>query len=167
MEKNKYQKIEGKLYNYYRYKKEIGKLKSIMENLEKQIDYINDRIRNVHKYVNLDIDIPSSNTGEKVQTSFNDTSYFERELENEVTKLQREKYDKIKRLYRIDSKIRNMESLIYGMDYDISLLEPEDRKFIELKYKHNKSLLCIATELSFSSATAFRMKEKIISKLSM
>lgn len=167
MEKKQYKKIEGKLYNYYRYKKKIVKLKNIMGNLEKQIDHINDRIKNVHKYVNLDVDIPSVNLGEKVQTSFDDTSYFERELQNEVTKLQREKYDKIKRLYRMDSKIRNMENLIYEMDYDLSLLDPEDKKFIELKYRYNKSLLCIATELSFSGSTASRMKDRIISKLSI
>ena len=53
--KNKYQKIEGKLYNYYRYKNEIGKLKATMKNMEKHIKDIEDRIKNAHNYISLDV----------------------------------------------------------------------------------------------------------------
>jgi len=163
--KNKYQKIEGKLYNYYRYKNEIGKLKATMKNMEKHIKDIEDRIKNVHNYISLDVGIPSVGIGERIQTSSNCISYFERQLEQEVTKLQREKIDKIKRIYKIDRRIRDMESLICEMDYYLSLLDQEDKKIIELKYRYKRSLSYIAMELSFSNSTVIRKKDRVISKL--
>lgn len=164
-EKNEYQKIEGKLYNYYRYKNEIGKLKATMENMEKHIKEIGDRIKNAHNYINLDVDIASVCIGKRVQTSSNSTSYFERQLEHEVTKLQREKIDKIKRLYKMDRRIRDMEGLICEMDYYLSPLDLEDKKLIELRYRYKKNFSAMAIEMNMSSSTAHRRKEKIISNL--
>ena len=159
-EKSEYQKVEGKLYDYYKYKNEIGKLKNTMELLEKQIVDIDEHIRNLP----LDTDLPSVEIGERVQTSRCGTSYFEKQLDSEVTQLEKEKIDKIKRIYRIDSKIRSMEDFINEMDYSISLMDDEDKKFIELKYKQGKRATSIALEMNISQATLYRRKNKIISR---
>lgn len=164
-EKNEYQKIEGKLYNYYRYKGEVARIKNTIESIEKQITEIDNRIKNAYKYVTLDTDLPAQGFEERVQNSSDGTSYFERQLEREVTSLQKEKLDKIKRIYKMDSKVRNMENLIHEMDYNLSLLNEEERKIVELKYKSKKSIAAISMEMNISLTTTYRRKDKIISNL--
>ena len=58
-----------------------------------------------------------------------------------------------------------MESLICEMDYYLSLLDQEDKKIIELKYRYKRSLSYIAMEMSFSNSTVIRKKDRVISKL--
>ncbi|WP_368235647.1 hypothetical protein [Clostridium perfringens] len=48
------------------------------------------------------------------------------------------------------------------MDLNLSTLNEEDRRFIELKYGDDKSILAISQSLNIAQATAYRKMEEII-----
>ncbi|WP_415330922.1 hypothetical protein [Clostridium perfringens] len=48
------------------------------------------------------------------------------------------------------------------MDLNLSTLNEEDRRFIELKYGDEKSILAISQSLNIAQATAYRKREEII-----
>ncbi|WP_315065588.1 hypothetical protein [uncultured Clostridium sp.] len=76
MDKELFKKTEGRLYRYFKYKKEIHSLRRRVELLKNQIKDIDDSIKNVHKYINV---YPYQNgvgISKKVQTSRNGTSYI-------------------------------------------------------------------------------------------
>ena len=98
MEKqNLFKYTENQLYRYYEYKNKIHKLKIKVEDLEQQIISLDNQMRNVHKYIDLDTMPPGgAGIGERVQTSISGTSYMEKQMEQEVTKLEKRKVEKIK-----------------------------------------------------------------------
>ncbi|MBY7043888.1 hypothetical protein HYI16_17835, partial [Clostridium botulinum] len=84
---------------------------------------------------------------EIVQTSSNGTSYAERELIRQIERLEIELGEKIKKKGKVEYKIREIEEEISVMEDNLSSLNEENKKFIELKYGENKSVDWIAVEM--------------------
>lgn len=163
MDKELFKKTEGKLYRYYRAKKEIVALERKKENLEKQIKGIEWDIKNVH--VNTSCYQGSMGIQEKVQSSITGESYFEKEIMRAIEKLERDKLEKIKRILKINSRLRNLDEFIKYMQDNLSGLSEECKKFVDLKYGDKKNILAISRLLNLGQATAYRMREEILENI--
>ena len=162
MEENTFKKTESKLYRYYEYKSKIQKLRRKVDDLEDQINTLDNQIRNVHKYINLDTMPPGSGCGERVQTSISGTSYMEKQMEQEVTKLEKRKVEKIKNKIKTENKIADMQSFIRIMDTNIEYLSEEDKRFIEYFYGAKNKIPFISMQLNLAVATCYRRREEIV-----
>lgn len=156
-------KTEGQLYRYYEYKNKIHKFERKVEDLEQQIISLDNQMRNVHKYISLDTMPPGgAGTGERVQTSISGTSYMEKQLEQEVTKLENKKVEKIKAKLKTEAKIMDMQSFIRRMNTNLENLCEEDKRFIEYFYGTKKKIPYIAMQLNWAVATCYRRREEIV-----
>lgn len=166
MDKELFKKTEGRLYRYFRYKKEIQNMKRRIEFLENQIKDIDISIRNVHKYINVDPYQNGAGISERIQTSSTGTSYVESEMEREVTKLEKEQCNMVKSTLKLKAKIREKEFYVKSMDTNLEMLSEEDKRFIELKYGDEKEVPIIADKLSMARATAYRKREELVENIS-
>lgn len=162
MDKELFKKTEGKLYRYFRYKKDIVNSKRRIEFLENQIKEIENRIVTVHNYINVDPYQNGAGISERVQTSSTGTSYVESEMIKEVTKLEKEKCNTMKTILKLEAKIREKEAFVRRMNTNIEMLNEEDKRFMELKYGDEKNILYIHQKLNIAQATAYRKREEIV-----
>lgn len=165
MEKELFKKTEGQLYRYYRYKKQISKKYRKVETLEEQIKAIDNQMRNVHNYISLDTMPPGAGCGERVQASISGSSYMEKQMEQEVTKLEKRKVEKIKQKIKAESKIMEMKSFIRMIDTNIESLREEDKRFIEYFYGENRNIPFIAMQLKLSLPTCYRHREELLENI--
>ncbi|MGL5479407.1 MAG: hypothetical protein ACRDCB_10245 [Clostridium sp.] len=156
-------KIEKYIYDYYKNKKQVEiykfKIKKLKENLEK--------IENDIKSINISIDYYQNGISitDRVQTSLDTTSFAEKEICNEVDKLEREHLITNKKIWTINLKIRSIDQEIIVWDNLIDLLSEEEVKFIYMKYKQRKSMIFIAQEMNIAQATAYRKKDLILKEI--
>lgn len=66
MEDKLFQKTESQISRYYEYKSKIQKFRRKVDDLEDQIISLDNQMRNVHKYINLDTMPPDVGCGERV-----------------------------------------------------------------------------------------------------
>lgn len=166
MEENLFKKTESQLYRYYEYKSKIQKFRRKVDDLEEQIILLDNQMRNVHKYINLDTMPPGAGCGERVQSSISGTSYIEKQMEQEVTKLEKRKIEKIKAKIKTEARIMEMNSFIRNMDSNIENLSEEDKKFIEYFYGAKKKIPFIAMQLNLSVPTCYRHREELLKNIS-
>ncbi len=166
MDKDLFRKTESRIYRYFRYKRDILNSKRRIEFLESEVKEIDDSIRNVHKYINVDPYQNGAGLSERVQTSTNGTSYVESEMIKEVSKLEKEQCDIMKSILKQQSKIREKEAYIKSMDANIEMLNEEDKRFVELKYGDEEEVPAIADKLNMARATAYRKREDLIENIS-
>ena len=165
MEKELMDKTEEKLFKYYNDKKKIHKLERMSEDLEKQIKKIDNQIRNVHNYITLDTDLPAVGTGERVQTSRSGSSYMEKQMEEEVTKLEKRKVDKIKEKINLENKIMDIQSFIRSMETNLEYLSEEDRKLIDYVYGDKMKIPYVATRMNSAQATLYRRHDAVLNNI--
>ncbi|MDM0640045.1 transcriptional regulator [Clostridium perfringens] len=160
MDKELFRKTERSLYKYFKYKKKIYHLKDRVGYLENRLIGIEEDIKNA----NVTIDYYQNGTGisERVQTSSKGISFAESQICKEIGKLEREHITITKKIFRIKADIRYLSDYVSNMDLNLSTLNEEDRRFIELKYGDEKSILSISQSLNIAQATAYRKREEII-----
>ena len=160
MDKETFKKTEGKLYRYFQYKKKIYYLKQWVDKLKKRLEKIESDIRNA----NVTIDYYQNGAGitERVQTSPSGSSFAEEQMCKEITKLEKEHLIISKKILRNNHKIRELEEYVDNMETNLNTLCEEDRRFIELKYGDNKSILQISQSLNIAQATAYRKREDVV-----
>ncbi|XZH20809.1 transcriptional regulator [Clostridium perfringens] len=160
MDKNIFRKTEEALYKYFKYKKKIYRLKGRESYLGNRLLEIEEDIKNA----NVTIDYYQNGTGifERVQTSSKGISFAESQICKEIEKLEREHITITKKIFRIKADIRYLSDYVSNMDLNLSTLNEEDRRFIELKYGDEKSILAISQSLNIAQATAYRKREEII-----
>lgn len=164
-DENLFREIEAQLYRYFENKNKIYRLERKVEDLEEQINKLDDQIRNVHKYIHLDTMPPSAGCGERVQTSISGTSYMEKQMEQEVTKLEKRKVEKIKSKLKNENKIMDMQHFIRVMDANLEYLSEEDKRFIEYFYGAKKKIPYIAMQLNIAQATAYRKRQELVENI--
>lgn len=162
MQEQLLKKTENQLYRYFEYKRKIRQSERRVEDLDEQIRNIDNQMRNVHKYIHLDTMPPSVGCGERVQTSISGTSYMEKQMEQEVTKLEKRKIQKIRSKIKTENKIADMTSYIRSMDNNIEYLSEEDKRFIEYFYGAKKKIPFIAMQLNLSIPTAYRKRDDLV-----
>lgn len=164
MDKELFRKTEGKLYRYFR-------LKNTSEALKETIAWLETKIKEVEqdiKTTNVTIDYYQSGIGisERVQSSSTGTSYAEGEIIKEITKLEREHCNMVKRLLKSKAKLREVEEFTKHMDYNIKSLNEEDKRFLELKYGECANILKISRLMNMAQTTAYRKREELIENIS-
>lgn len=159
MNKEMFNKIESKLYNYFKNKKTIYSLKDKITNLENKLNKIKEDI----KCINITIDdYKSVGFDERVQTSLKAGSTFENQICAEIGKLEEEYIITFRKLLKTKRDLRDKEDYINSFKSKINILEEEDKRFLELKYADSESILTIARKLNIAQATAYRKREEIV-----
>ncbi|WP_027624395.1 hypothetical protein [Clostridium lundense] len=163
MDKEILKRTEKILCRYYYHIKTIEKFKNQVVILWKQKEDIEEDIQNTN--ITLEGGIKSISYGEKVQNSFDSTSYAEKEAIRAIEKLEKELVYKKQKILKLHTRIREIEVIIGDIDYNINLLEEDDRKLLRYKYGDNKSVEEISIIFNMSRATAYRKKDNLVSHM--
>ena len=107
MSRDRFKQTEDKLYNYFNKEKKIATLNYRIEVLKKQIDKINQELRECD--INIEIESSSPGFEERVQTSSDGTSYAERELIRITDLKLKRKLSKEIEIEELKEEIENIE----------------------------------------------------------
>lgn len=160
MSRDKFKKTEDKLYNYFNKEKKIATLNYRIELLKKQIDRINQELRECD--VNIEIESSSLGFEERVQTSSDGTSYAEREVIR-ITELKlKRKVSKEIEIEELKEEIENIELDNSILEYNLKYINEEWYKLLEFKYKFKKNETQISFEMNISQSQVNKIKQKAI-----
>lgn len=161
--KHMFKKVEGELYGYYRdlkrkeiVKEEINTLNNMLEKIDKNIRTCN---------ITIDADISGMGINERVQTSSTGESTVEKAIDRSISTLEREQAQRIERLYKAETELRNIEYKTKKIKSTINLLNEDYKYFINLKYN-----LClrdeeIADRIHVSKKSAYNKRNKVIKEI--
>lgn len=161
--KHMFKKVEGELYGYYRdlkrkeiVKEEINTLNNMLEKIDKNIRTCN---------ITIDADISGMGINERVQTSSTGESKVEKAIDRSISTLEREQAQRIERLYKAETELRNIEYKTKKIKSTINLLNEDYKYFINLKYN-----LClrdeeIADRMHISKKSAYNKRIKVIKEI--
>lgn len=162
--KEVFRKTEARLYNYYIQLKFAEKLKGRVKLLKMQQQEIECEMKNLNNltlevYANMGIDY----SRDKIQTTSTGIGESERETIKYITRLEKEREHKVREMMKCNAKIREVETQKQDIEYNLSMLNEECRRFIEWKYGENKSVEWIGEEMYVGSrATAYRKRDELI-----
>lgn len=162
MNKDILKTVENRLYDYFEREELLEGSKLKIHKLQEQIKQIDEDIRGNN--VMIEGEYKSITYGEKVQTSLDTTSYFEKEFVRAVERLEKEKVFKLGRISELKSEMRKLEEASIDIECNIDKLQEIDLKFIELKYKSKARLSVeeVANELNMSRSSAYLKRDKLI-----
>ncbi|QPW61892.1 hypothetical protein IG390_05190 [Clostridium botulinum] len=160
MDKEIFRKTEKKLYNFFKKDKKINSLNHKIELLNKQINDIEEKLKNVN------ITIPEESRAityeERVQTSSDGTSYAERAAIRITDNLLKEQSIKIEQIAKIEEEIRNIQAYNISIEDNIKDLSEEDKHFLKLKYSEEKKDWQVGKELGMDQSTASRKRKRLV-----
>lgn len=160
MSRDRFKKTEDKLYNYFNKEKKIATLNYRIEVLKRQIDKINQELRECD--VNIEIESSSPGFEERVQTSSYVTSYAEREVIR-ITELKlKRKVSKEIEIEELKEEIENIELDNSILEYNLKYINEEWYKLLEFKYKFKKNETQISFEMNISQSQVNKIKQKAI-----
>lgn len=163
MKKESFRKIEGALYGYFRDKETLRRIEQEIYTLDIRIEKIRKDITECNININP---YPSGGAGERVQTSTNTTSHVEREMSRQIGELERELAHTLRKKYKKNAKIRDIESKISNMDASLKNLDEEDRFFINLKYGKELTFQELQFKIEgYSTSSLKRKRDRIVEKL--
>ena len=163
MSRDRFKKTEDKLYNYFNKEKKIATLNYRIELLKKQIDKINQELRECD--VNIEIESSSLGFEERVQTSSDGTSYAEREVIR-ITELKlKRKVSKEIEIEELKEEIENIELDNSILEYNLQYINEEWYKLLELKYKFKKNETQISLEMNISQSQVNKINQKAIADI--
>ena len=162
---NKYMfsKIEGELYGYYRDLKRKEIVKEEIDTLNNMLEEIDKNIRTCN--ITIDADISGMGINERVQTSSTGESTVEKAIDRSISTLEREQAQRIERLYKAETELRNIEYKIQRMQGIINMFNPDIQQFIEYKYDKNYSNQELADEFHYSLKTIINKRNEIVEEI--
>ena len=163
MSRDKFKKTEDKLYNYFNKEKKIATLNYRIEVLKKQIDKINQELRECD--INIEIESSSPAFEERVQRSTDGTSYAEREVIRITDLKLKRKLSKEIEIEEIKEEIENIELDNSILEYNLQFINKEWYKLLELKYKFKKNETQISLEMNISQSQVNKIKQKAIADI--
>lgn len=163
MKNDSFKKTEDKLYNYFNEEKKIATLNYRIEVLKKQIDKINQELRECD--VNIEIESSSQGFEERVQTSSDGISYAEREVIRITDLKLKRKLSKEIEIEEIKEEIENIELDNSILEYNLQYINEEWYKLLELKYKFKKNEVQISLEMNISQSQVNKIKQKAIADI--
>lgn len=163
MSRDRFKKTEDKLYNYFNKEKKIATLNYRIELLKKQIDKINQEL----KECDVSIEVESSSPGfeERVQSSSDGTSYAEREVIRITDLKLKRKLSKEIEIEELKEEIENIELDNSILEYNLQYINEEWYKLLELKYKFKKNETQISLEMNISQSQVNKIKQKAIADI--
>lgn len=158
-----FKKIEKMLYRYYETEKDIKVLNKEKDLLSSQYELLDNKL----KKTQYSLPEQSSSIGfeERVQSSSDGTSYAERELINQITRDEKEQQRIVKRIYEIDREIRDIERNNIKLKINITMLNSDYQKFLELKYKDKMPMEKLYIEINRSRKSTFNLRKEIIEEV--
>lgn len=163
MSRDRFKKTEDKLYNYFNKEKKIATLNYRIEVLKKQIDKINQELRECD--INIEIESSSPRFEERVQSSPDGTSYAEREVIRITDLKLKRKLSKEIEIEEIKEEIENIELDNSILEYNLQYINDEWYKLLELKYKFKKNETQISLEMNISQSQVNKIKQKAIANI--
>lgn len=160
MKENIFRKTERRLYNYFNKDKLINSYRdkiNYLTNYIKELDY---KIKNIDIEINTDIRAISYD--EKVQSSLDSSSYIEKIMVEMIDSLICEKYRVKKEIAELETRIKRLEADNKIIESNITMLKDDFQKFINNKYKEQKSNREIALEMNMSEASITRLKKQAL-----
>lgn len=168
MNKELFRKTEGELYGYFHDIEDLKRVRAEIVSLNIAIENLDKRIREC----NVKIDPEQSGCmqiTERVQTSINYTSYVEKEIAKAIGDMEREQAHKIRKLFKLECRERNLSYKVENMERNISMLKEEYKKFLELKYNtvvyEKMGMRDIALELNMGKNRAYELREKLVNDI--
>ena len=158
-----FKKVEGELYGYYRDLKKKKMVEDEINFLNRMLGAIDHKIKTCN--ITIDADIKGVEIKESVQTSPDGSSAVEKAIERGITQLEREQAQRIERLYKAETELRNIEYKTQKIANIVKFLNEGYKYFINLKYNLNMRMEDIAEELHISEKAAYNKRDKIIKEI--
>ena len=152
MDKELFMKIEENLYGYF---KDKNKITSVRKEITIVSNLINTLERNIQTcYGSIELNIIAIGT-----------TYVEREIEKAVDDMEKERAQRVRKLYKLQCEERNLIYKIEKIESNISMLNEECKSFIELKYNKGLGVREIALKLNMSKNTAYGKRNELINSI--
>lgn len=160
------EETENMIYKYYENIRLKDRLRFKSERLEMRRKLINDDLRKTNiKFTERGIRAIDYSK-EKTQSSLLGESSIERYMIKEVTKLENELEETIKKNLEIEVRIRELDESISDIEYIMNKLDEEHKEYIKYRYSKKYNYEKIAMVLPMSPATARRRRKQIIEIIS-
>lgn len=164
IDKETFRKTEGRLYRHYKQIKLIQKLKDKVVLLWKQHEQIQkEKAQLKHLNIEVGLNMGIDYSREKIQNSSNGAGAAERETIKYIENLDNQYKNTVKKMLKTNARIREMELQVQDMQFNLSMLSEESKRFIEWKYGEYKSIEWIVTEMyAGSRSTAYRKRDELV-----
>ncbi|BDR66707.1 hypothetical protein K144312032_09350 [Clostridium tetani] len=164
IDKETFRKTEGRIYRYYKQIKLIKNLNDkiiLLRKQKKQIEEEKGELTNLNIDTELNIGIDYSR--EKIQTNSDKCGQAEKATIKYIDNLEKELQYVVRQILKTNIKIRELELQVQYMEFNLSMLNEESKRFIEWKYNHNKSIDWIAVKMyAGARSTAYRKREELV-----
>jgi hypothetical protein len=128
---------------------------------KEQID--KEKIELKHLSIDAGLNMGIDYSREKIQTSSDGSGQAERETIKYIDNLDKQYKYTIKKILKTNVRIRELEIQNQDMQFNLSMLSEESKRFLEWKYGEGKSVEWIATEMfGGDRATAYRKREELM-----
>ena len=170
MDKETYIRIEGMLYGHFKDKLKLLSIRNEIDLLNKSIEDIDKNIRSCN--IRIDYNQQGAPISERVQSSSYGTSYAEKEIIKGIDDMEKEIARKIKKVFKLECKERDIRHKVNKMESNINMLNEEYQESINLKYnpsnrfKRTLSVREIADELCINKNKAYEHQDKIVENIS-
>ncbi|GIM29879.1 hypothetical protein CPJCM30710_25450 [Clostridium polyendosporum] len=164
IDKEIFRKTEGRLYRHYKQLKLIQKLKNKVVLLWKQKEQIQkEKVELKYLDIEAGLNMGIDYSREKVQSSSDGSSEAERETIKYIEDLDKQYKNTVKKMLKINARIREIELQVQDMQFNLSMLSEESKRFVEWKYGECKSIEWIATEMyAGARSTAYRKRDELM-----
>lgn len=100
---------------------------------------------------------------EKIQSSSSGMGEAEREIIKYIENLDKQLKYTVRKILKNNARIREIELQIQDMQFNLSMLNEESKRFIEWKYGEEKSVEWIAEQMyQGARSTAYRKREELV-----
>lgn len=167
IDKEMFRKTESRLYRYYKQLKLIEKLKNKVVLLWKQKDQIEkEKVELKHLNIDAGLNMGIDYSRDKIQSSPTGIGEAERETIKYIDNLDKQLKYTVKKMLKTNARIRELELQVQDMQFNLSMLSEESKRFIEWKYGECKSVDWIANELyAGARSTAYRKREELVESI--
>lgn len=157
--------MRDKIIEYYTNIKKLNRLKNRYEHIEKKIEEVAESMIGVHLILNSSIaaqnysDDIKGQGGKPCSTMDREIEKIYKQRENYLLNLKKEKAYLYNDILELESRILNVEN-------DMLCLEEAEIKLLEERFKYNKSVRVIASEMFFGvESTTYNKITEVLEKV--
>lgn len=168
MDKELFRKVEGMLYRYYRKLQDLGRKKKALAGTEKRIAEIKKLLIEANNFIpsfgmvgNYLAVIGGKSDGPLADHTVRAYDVYTHSVDQLMGKLAQLE----KRRISLKLRIMTLETEIEGIEFAISLLDPEERQIVEQKYMYQRSNLQIGMALGLDESTVRYRRQAIVEKI--
>lgn len=160
MKRNSFKDMENRVKKYFDTENKIKILKEMTVSLQEKKSNIENKIKDLN--LDFDINIKAASFEQRINGSSNNSSYFEKNIMNQIQKKEEIIERIIEEIADCENKITILETENLKIKMILNLMDSSYRELLELKYKKNKSEVDICNTLYISIAQYYRRKKKAL-----